>query len=202
MSKRCIIIVITMLSTTFSGVAQVGGLAILESFQVRQVNNTIEVDFAIKGGASCQGAQLQRSSDEELFIQIGEIQGICGGSEFTEHYKLVDTQPLEYSTNYYRLTLGNQNTTIVQIDFVRLENNYRVFPTPALNWTVIRFENPTNIPHSISIYTLEGGLVEKGDQITSQEIYLNLSRYNSGIYIFQLSSESRESITGKFVVRK
>ncbi|NNE55844.1 MAG: T9SS type A sorting domain-containing protein [Flavobacteriales bacterium] len=174
---------------------------ILDLFELRQVNNTIQIDFAVKGGASCQGVQLERSASKAgEFETVAQIQGICGGSEFTEYYTLVDEEPLEYSTNFYRLVLGAQGkSSIRSINFVRLENDYRVFPLPAKSWAVLKFENPTERLYQLSVYSLSGNLVEEA-QVTSQEVFIDLSFYSKGTYIFQLSSPDENTITGKFIV--
>lgn len=189
--------------TCLSGFAQEGGINILESITVRQMNNTIRIDFGIQGGAQCQGVKLERSSDSAEFYQIDQIQGICGGSEIVEYYTFIDENPLEYSTNHYRLQLGTQgHTPVVSVAYVRLQENYRVFPNPANAWAVIRFENPNGLDYELQVFDLGGRIIENTPHITSQEIYMDLDIYSPGLYIFQLSNGSNGLITGKFQVTK
>jgi hypothetical protein len=176
------------------------GNEILESFSAIQVGNTIQIDFSVKGGASCQGAILQRSSEGVFFDDIASIQGICGGSEFTEFYSLNDDEPLLNSTNYYRVALGNQgHSAVLAIGFVQLEKGYRVYPQPSRDWAVIKFNNPTQSPFVLNIYTMTGGIKDSGT-ITSNEVYLDLSRYEAGTYVFQLIS-TEKVITGTLAVQ-
>lgn len=176
------------------------GNEILESFSAIQVGNTIQIDFSVKGGASCQGAILQRSSEGDVFENVAYIQGICGGTEFTEFYTLKDDDPLLNRTNFYRVELGNAGySAVIGVDFVQLEDNYRVYPQPSRNWAVIKFDNPTQMPFVLSIYTLTGGLKDSGT-ITSNEVYLDLARYEVGNYVFQLVS-SDKLITGSIAVQ-
>lgn len=180
--------------------AQDPGHEILDSFSVIQVGNTVQIDFAIKGGASCQGAILQRSTDGEYFAEIDNIQGICGGSEFTEYYTLHDENPFNSQTNYYRVVLGNQgNSAVLGIHFVELSDGYRVFPQPSRDWAVIKFDNPTQTAYVINVYTLTGGVKDTGT-ITSNEVYLDLGNYEVGNYVFQLIS-TEKMITGTLAVQ-
>lgn len=176
------------------------GNKILDSFSAIQVGNTIQIDFSIKGGASCQGAILERSSEGDFFEDIASIQGICGGSEFTEFYSLNDGDPLLNSANYYRVALGNQGySAVLAIDFIELDKGYRVYPQPSRDWAVIKFDNPTQTPFVLNIYTMSGGVKDSGT-ITSNEAYLDLGRYEAGNYVFQLISTGK-LITGTLAVQ-
>ena len=155
----------------------------------------------MRGGASCQGVQLQRSSDSQFFAVISEIQGVCGGSEFVEHYTIVDHSPLEYSTNYYRLNLGGEGLTETRsIDFVRLENDYRVYPQPSSDWAVLKYENPTESVYSFSLYSPAGTLIYN-QSVSSSELFIDLNGYANGCYTFQLVGKEQELITGKIMLR-
>ena len=176
------------------------GNEILESFSAIQVGNTIQIDFSVKGGASCQGAILQRSSEGNVFEDIESIPGICGGTEFTEFYSLVDDFPLSNQINYYRVVLGNAGySAVLGIEFVELEDNYRVYPQPSRDWVVIKFDNPTQSPFVLNVYTLTGGLKDS-ETITSNEVYLDLGLYEAGNYVFQLIS-TENTITGSIAVQ-
>ncbi|MCB0762741.1 MAG: T9SS type A sorting domain-containing protein [Flavobacteriales bacterium] len=175
---------------------------ILEYLNAVQKGNVVEINFAIRGGASCQGAELQRSQDGIHFTAIDFIPGVCGGSEYTEVYAFTDEQPFEYHTNHYRIELGGQGTSdIVAIHFVRLEEGYRIFPNPSSDWAVIRFDNTSVQPYTLQVYGPSGKLWERAADIQSSEIYMDLSSYSAGIYIFQLTSSAAPTITGRLIVQ-
>ena len=101
------------------------------------------------------GVQLLRSSDGVQFFRIDEIQGICGGSEFTEHYILLDETPLQATTNHYKLALGVQGESqVIQLNFVPLNAGFNVFPNPVQDWAVLKWDNPTEIQFSVDIYNI------------------------------------------------
>lgn len=175
--------------------------AVLEYFRAVQNDNFIQVSFAIAGGSSCQGVGLERSSDTEKYDEIDFIPGVCGGSEFTEVYSFIDRNPLEYSDNFYRLKLGAEGLShSISIRFVRLEDGYRVYPTPAQSWAVIKFDNPTSLEYDFRVYSMNGKILETAPTITANEVYMDLNQYSSGTYIFQLSNPSVPTITGRLIV--
>lgn len=176
------------------------GHPLLDNFSVRQVGDHIQLDFGIIGGASCNGVQLLRSADGEKFYQINEIQGICGGSEFTEQYTLIDDSPFQSTTNHYKLVLGTQGESeVLMIQFVDLDAGYNIAPNPVQEWVLIRFDNPTEKAFEFSMFDLAGAQVRPNTVVTSAEIHLWLSDLIPGIYIFQLKGEDGRLITGKIL---
>ena len=175
-------------------------LPLLESFSAIQVENHVQLDFSIAGGASCNGVQLLRSSDGEYFTEIGAIQGICGGSEFTEQYTLRDNAPLQTSTNRYKLVLGVQGESeVIQLDFVPLYAGFNVYPNPVQDGSVLKWNNPTGVPFTLNIYTLFGQRVEHAQSIISSEFILQFQGVLPGTYVFHLIGEDGRHITGKFI---
>ncbi|MFZ6052426.1 T9SS type A sorting domain-containing protein [Halocola ammonii] len=187
---------------SFSGFAQKEDTtSILAGFSLRQVDNHIQINFAIKGGSSCNGVELERSKNGLDFEVINFIPGICGGTDKTEYYTLSDNQPLANQENHYRLQLGQQERTFVlTIRFVPLEDGYRVFPNPASQFTLIRFNNPQELQHELYIFDARGLIVEKASNITSSEVYLNLQNYSPGKYFFTLAAQNGNGVKGKFIV--
>ncbi|MFT4679165.1 MAG: hypothetical protein ACI84C_002668 [Flavobacteriales bacterium] len=175
--------------------------AVLGYFTAVQNDDHIQISLAILRGSSCQGIGLERSSDALNFEPIDFIPGVCGGSEFTEVYSFTDKSPLEYSDNHYRLKLGSKGLShSISIRFVRLEDGYRIYPTPAQNWAVIKYDNPTALEYYFTVYSINGQLLESEPSITTNEIYMDLGHYSSGTYIFQLSNPSVPTITGRLIV--
>ena len=60
-------------------------------------------------------------------------------------------------------------------------------------------DNPTQTPFVLNIYTMSGGGKDSGT-ITSNEVYLDLGRYEAGNYVFQLIS-TEKLITGTLAVQ-
>lgn len=175
--------------------------SILAEFSLRQVDNRIQINFAIKGGSSCNGVELERSKNGVDFEVINFIPGICGGTSKTEYYTLSDHQPLPNEESYYRLQLGQQERTpALTIRFVPLKEGYRVFPNPASHFTLIRFNNPQELQHDLYVFDTRGMIIEKASNITSSEVYLDLQNYAPGKYFFTLAAQNGNGVKGKFIV--
>src|SRR5437870_3891883 len=91
-----------ILAHTMEGKAQ----TLLPVFEAIQVENRVQLNFTISAGNTCNGIQIFRSPDAVNFIEIGDIQGVCGSSDRSESYFFIDQAPLKNKTNYYRLQLG------------------------------------------------------------------------------------------------
>ena len=175
--------------------------SILAGFSLRQVDNRIQISFAIKGGSSCNGVELERSENGVDFEVINFIPGICGGTDKTEYYTLADQNPVAHNNSYYRLQLGQQErTATLTIRFIPLKDGYRVFPNPAQHFTIIRFNNPQELQHELYIFDARGLIVENASGITSSEIYLDLQNYASGKYFFTLARQNGSGVKGRFIV--
>ncbi|MFK7756245.1 MAG: T9SS type A sorting domain-containing protein [Flavobacteriales bacterium] len=174
---------------------------ILESFNITQNGNSVLINFSIKGGASCDGVTLQRRlAKDTTYAVAAEIQGVCGGSEFTEHYVMEDDAPELGETNIYRLMLGRAGfSNETEISVIQLLTEYTIYPQPAASEVFLKYDNPGNEPVSVTVYDTAGKVVRRLLGLTSDVIFINSSDLNSGLYIFQLEYSSGALLTGKFI---
>ena len=173
---------------------------ILDNFNIVQIGNTVQINFAVKGGASCVGVDLERSGEEFDFEIVGGISGVCGGSEFVEFYSIQDERPLASQKSFYRLRLGSQGRTeLIEFTFVPLENGLKVFPNPASDRCFIRFDNSNFVTHRIEVFNSQGVLVQRIESSSSQ-VELNLDSFILGMYFIRIERDSDGSVVrGKFV---
>lgn len=173
---------------------------ILEQFSARQIGHEIRVDAGIKGGASCVGIALERSIGGADFEVVDEIGGVCGGSEFTEYYVLIDTNPKAYCQNSYRLRLGASGLTQTkEILFVPPTDGLVVYPNPAkaditLIWSDILSDA------TIDIFQIDGKLRATYQNISGTEVRLNLTTLPTGLYILQLRTQNTVFARERIVV--
>lgn len=177
------------------------GEDILASFSIIQNENMVILNFSIKGGASCDGVIVERRLESETTYEVaGGISGVCGGSEFEEHYTIVDESPYLNQKNFYRLRLGNQGFSPEKsLVVVELVDEYKIYPQPARDQIFIKFNNPNQEQVSLSVYTLDGQVVIKNEVYNEALIYINGTELAEGMYLFQLSFESNKLLTGKFI---
>ena len=181
--------------------AQSGG--IIESFFARQSGNEVRLDFTIAAGNTCNGVEILRSGDEQNFIPIGDIQGVCGSTDQSEHYSFTDPDPLKNAVNYYRLLPGSSSySSIVKVLFIDFEQAAAVqIPTLFHEGSVIYLRNfDSKQSFTLEVYSLSGMRSEvKTDGINSFEI--RKEELNPGVYIYSVLNEQNVSVArGKFVV--
>lgn len=163
---------------------------LLDSFTVVQINNTAQINFAMKGGASCVGVQLERAGEDLVFQQVDEISGVCGGSEFVEHYSMSDSAPIEGERSLYRLVMGSQGvSTAEEFIFVVLQDGLAIFPNPAKESTTVKFSNPNGAEARVMITGMLGQAVFE-ETIATSQIRIPLNGIQSGIYFVEIQMNS------------
>lgn len=161
---------------------------LLESMTLRQVGNTVRVDFGIKGGVSCFGVQLERRTANDDFVEISSIPGICGGSEFTEFYALNDPFPVANAEASYRLVLGQQGTTEeLSIIFIPIPGDIIVYPNPVLSIVSIRWIAEDGRLYNLCIHDTSGRQVYAA-QVTAPQTSILVSHLPQGLYILHLEA--------------
>ena len=87
---------------------------ILNYFSANLGDNDVYLSWEIMGGGQCNGIQILRSTDSLNYVEIGDVQGVCGSPDFAQQYDFTDESPVENSINYYRLELGVQGFSSTQ----------------------------------------------------------------------------------------
>lgn len=164
---------------------------ILASFELVQVENTVQLTFGVLGGASCNGVQWERAGADLNFVTIAAISGVCGGSEFTEYYSLVDEAPLSGEVSYYRLVLGNQGRSQERTFlFVELDDGVKLYPNPSSAAVNLRFSNPSQKLVKIRVFDISGSLVFE-DLSQNGEYQLNLIDLRRGVHLVEVQTEDK-----------
>lgn len=196
----------TVMSVLLLGVisqvyAQAGN-AILSSFTVQQIGDLIRADFGILGGASCFGAELQRSTDgENSWETVASISGVCGGSEFTEYYTFNDYTPQHGVQNAYRLELGGVGRTMTrEVFFTVLDDGILVWPNPVHDQLNIRWEGLPTKRHRVVVSDSRGIFIDEVE-VVGNTVSIDLSRHLSGVYIVYLFDETNQLLKSRRVLR-
>lgn len=164
---------------------------ILASFELVQVDNTVQLTFGVLGGASCNGVQWERAGADLDFQTIASISGVCGGSEFTEYYSLVDEAPLTGELSYYRLVLGNQGRSQERTFlFVELDDGVKLYPNPSSALVNLRFSNPSQKLVNIRVFDITGSLVFE-DLSQNGEYQLKVSDLARGVHLLEVQTEDQ-----------
>ena len=178
------------------------GNAILSSFTVQQIGDFVRADFGILGGASCFGAELQRSTDgEQSWQTVASISGVCGGSEFTEYYTFNDYTPLHGMQNVYRLELGGVGRTLTrEVFFTVLDDGMLVWPNPVQDVLNIRWEGLPTKRHRVVVSDSKGAFVVDLE-LVGNTVSIDLSALHSGIYLLYLFDDENRLLKSRRVLR-
>lgn len=137
------------------------GEHIIESFTVQQIGAHVRADFGIRGGASCLGTELERSTDGGVtFTTVAAIREVCGGSSFTEFYSFNDLTPVPGVEAIYRLDLGGVGrTNDRRLTFVQLFDELVIYPNPAGENARMRWNRMASDRFELQIFALTGRMV-------------------------------------------
>ncbi len=178
---------------------------IVKTYTANVINNKVLVKWVIKGGYTCNGIDIYRSTNSIHFNKIGTIAGICGSTDFPVSYQWFDKKIEPNAINYYKLDLGGQGfTKTISIHYTKLNfNNYLIYPNPVSSTSILSFSNPKKEIHSLFIYNMEGKQVYTENNIAGNQVSINGTELNKGMYFFviQQNNEASKTIKGKFIVQ-
>ncbi|MFK7782960.1 T9SS type A sorting domain-containing protein, partial [Psychroserpens sp.] len=90
-------------------------------------------------------------------------------------------------TNRFETEFVEELLSVSEFDF----NGFELYPNPANNLLNIKLNNITNA--KLSIYDIQGKLVFK-NSISEQELELNVSDLQSGLYFVKLNTDTKEFV--------
>jgi hypothetical protein len=79
--------------------------------------------------------------------------------------------------------------------------NASVSPQPFTTYTTLSFNDPAHKKHSLSIYNIQGRLVEKINNIATNEVRIERNDLSPGCYFYELKSEDGAVAKGKLFVQ-
>jgi len=165
-----------------------GQLSPLQGFSIVQDGDVVEVRFAIRGGASCNGVDLERSVDSLSYSLVAFIPGVCGGSAFTEYYDILDAEPIVGQKVFYRLKLGGQGYSEPRaFTFIRLGDGVTVFPNPTSDVVRIKLDNPGSIPWSVAVHFGDGRLYKEFNFSGGDEALFSVAEWSSQVYFLRIA---------------
>ncbi len=120
-------------------------------------------------------------------------------------YKLQTSNPfciILYDMAYctipnYPLRVG-QKSLDEAVEEQNIQNNFNIYPNPATN-TVKILSFSTQLS-DVEVYNSLGMLVDELE-VNSEEVEVNISGYNPGIYFFRIKTEAGKVYTDKIVVK-
>lgn len=180
--------------------------SILEKFSGETISGKVLLSWTVKSGQTCNGIRIYRSEDSLTYIEIGDIQGVCGNLGFSVDYTFEDNDPFKNQVNYYRLDLGGVELThSIAVEVIEVgQNDYYLKANPLVEQTKLYFRNSTEQTRYLTIVNLNGQIIDQKETIADYFI-LNASDYENGLFYFTISTRklevnSDQSVKGKFMV--
>ena len=175
---------------------------ILDYINISNLKGEILLDWQITQGSTCNGIKIYRSVNNSEFVQVGEIDGICGHSSRPVRYVFKDENPVKNQVNSYRLDLGGYgNSETVGIEIIEFEGvNYQLRPNPVVTTSQLMFNNDKNKEAQIHIFDAKGNAFPSLSTNTNI-VTINAENFTSGFYFFNVIIENKLVTSGKFIVQ-
>lgn len=171
---------------------------VLNYFNAQVLNAQVVLNWEVRIGNTCDGIEIQHSTDSISFIKIGEIAGVCGSKIENIAYQFIHPFPQKNRLNYYRLGLGgfgySELETVEVLDF---KNGYILRPNPINDKVQLTFEKDLG-KFQLRIFDLQGHVV-LDSQEQGASIHLNTDDWTPGIYLFAIQSNKIQIITGRMI---
>jgi hypothetical protein len=198
--QRLYSVIILFLSLNSPAFAQQD--TIFRSLTASQVDNGVLINFTIRGGITCTGVKIERSTDGVNFIVIHEIAGVCGAIATDESYSFTDKNPVKNKESFYRLDLGSLGlfSKIVSVRFIDYGlSGLAIFPNPCIDRCTIYFSNLTGDELEVLLFNRIGQLVVK--EIVSESTWqFQANRLTPGMYYIRVTRKNESQYTSKLVI--
>ena len=192
------ILLFTLLGSVLNGTAQEHPF--VHHYQLTELSGAISIEWALSGGSSCDGQDVERSTDGLTFTPVHRIFGICGDPTVTIPFSWLDASPPEFSIVYYRLKFGFDGySSVKKVEYDQLETSeQRFFPSPTLGEATLLINVSVGDQVDVAIHAMNGRQVMEMRNLVGPRITLQLEGLQGGTYTYRALSGDR-FFTGKFV---
>ncbi len=172
----------------------------LTAYTLTELPGSIRVDWTIEGGNTCDGQEVERSTDSVNFVVVHMIGGLCGDPSIPKSYTWTDEAPPELSTIHYRIKLGVEGySSIKSIEFDQLTTSaQRFYPNPTDRMAVLLLQLPSGTAVDLVVTDAQGRTVLDLQGHNGPRIELDLLPLPAGVYTYKATGDGRR-FTGSFV---
>lgn len=172
---------------------------LIASYELTELDGAIRIDWSIQGG-TCNGQDVERSTDAINFANVHHIEGICGGSGAPVPYNWTDASPPEYTTMYYRVKLGIEGyTSVMSVNFDQLTtSDQRFFPSPMNGEATLVLNVSGNAAVDLFIWDASGRMLQQLEGVPGPTLTIALPGAAPGVYPYRAISDGRV-FDGRFV---
>lgn len=198
MSNRAILPLLIGLGCNVDGTAQEHPF--IAAFELTELEGNIRIDWTMQAGTTCNGTEVERSTDGASFAKVHRIDGICGSGTEPVPYTWLDEAPPEFTTLYYRVKLGiNGYSSVKSVIFDQLTiSDERFFPSPMADEATLILNVSSSATIDLLVYDATGRVVLQRTGVPGPSVPVSLVGHSSGVFAFRAESEGRV-FTGSFV---
>jgi len=172
----------------------------IAAYDLTELSGAIRIDWTILGGSTCNGQDVERSTDGLAFIPVHRIEGICGSPGASVPYVWLDQAPPEFSTVYYRVKLGFDGyTSVKSVQFQQITTSeQRFFPNPVAEAATLVLNASVVAPIDLRITDAAGRQVLRFTGVQGPSIPIDARALAPGMYTYAAVAGSR-AFQGRFI---
>jgi hypothetical protein len=172
----------------------------LAEYTVQRVDGSIHIDWTILGGNTCDGQEVERSTDGVHFVAVHRIEGLCGDPLVPRRYDWFDTAPPELSLLSYRVKLGTDGYSSVKtVLFEQLRTTeQRFYPSPTTGEATLLLNVAPGTPVQLLVFDLQGRVLLEREGLQGPLLRLDLAALPQGTYVYRAVADGR-AFVGRFV---
>ncbi|GAB4401456.1 MAG: hypothetical protein OHK0053_24190 [Microscillaceae bacterium] len=161
-------------------------------FSIQLAGNQVALEWHTSSEQNSAFFQVERGSDGGEFSAISPEIAAVGQSNQARQYHWRDPHPLP-GLNYYRISQtdqdGTQQWTEVKAILLEKEVKVQIFPNPVGEHLYI-----SNLPaqtREIALLNLQGQVLQKSTEFSSETLKWSVSHLNPGIYLIKWSGNGQ-----------
>ena len=165
----------------------------IQSFTLTVLDGRIHVEWVMTGGSTCDGSQVERSTDGVDFSIVHRIDGLCGDPAFAVPFNWFDEAPPELSAVHYRIAFSGQGRSSSKaVEFRQLTgSDFRLFPSPTLGASTLMLRVPLSARVDLAISDSQGRVVLSVNGLVGREHPIDLSPLPAGVYTVTAIADGR-----------
>lgn len=172
----------------------------LEYFGITVQEGRVLLDWTMVGGSTCDGSEVERSTDGESFSRVHRIEGLCGDPDVSVPFEWSDEDPPELSTLFYRIVFGSEGRSSVKsVRFAQLTTSaQRFFPSPTDGQATLLLNVSASATVDLVVRDLQGRTVMELGELNGREHHLDVAVLHAGTYTYVAEADGRR-FSGRFV---
>lgn len=159
---------------------------------VAKYDNNGNLDWVLQAGG--------QSFDSPNGIGIDDsgncyVTGSFADTAFFGAYSIVSTGP-------YDIFFSKIGGVPVVVKEIINNGNWIIYPNPFSDFALLTFDNSKNEKYTLSLFNIKGQLVLTIGNVTTDKVIIEKDNLTSGLYFFQLRTDTQIRATGKLVLAR